>query len=149
MGNYVTTLIKSMSNCYYSVSEKVKTKLYGGSNNTNTNNNGNNKEGLLSSCSNSDSDDKFEAINISQNNIIDSKGGIEVVNKNEYHLLKNNEDAEMKNEKKIHDIECLKKEIGIDFIEDKDEEKNYKIDEGSNDYEELKAQILNSVDNDV
>ena len=127
MGNIFSTIVGNVYN-YYS---KIKDKIYGAEEN---------REGLLSS------DDKLENENNNNDVIIIKKDTSKKNKNNEYQLIKNSDEFEIKSENTeiIEEISKEIKNIKIDFDNDYNKfgSRNENVDNLDN-LDDLKMQILN------
>jgi hypothetical protein len=135
MGNYMTSIMSAFFIYYIEISKNIKTKIYGNCKDFSQSN----QEGLLS-----------------EKEKIPEKNKDEIKNKkNEYQLLKTNDDIE-KNEMESFEFNKLRKEVIIDFNDELDEIANsnctgntLKLENNNNNndellkLEELKENILN------
>jgi len=101
MGNYMTSIMSAFLIYYIEISKNIKTKIYGNCKDFSQSN----QEGLLG--------EKEEKIPEKNNQEAKNK-------KNEYQLLKTNDDIE-KNEMESSEFNKLRKEVILDFNDELDE----------------------------
>lgn len=128
MGNVISSFVGSIVSCYRQVISKCRSS---------TDNLDFHKDNLLNI-------DKFQAISVNNNSQKTNSGSL----KNEYQLLKNNEEVDLHTEKDFKEVEQLQNEIKsipFDLYEDKEMVNTPSIVniEDKENIDDLKSHILN------